>query len=140
MIDLTDLSNDYNFTDKSQNHQNLEIVDFHTVGFDPKHLQTKRSLSLKDCKYEQILAPKLCKCSSVEPLIPDMEYKQHLNNSESKDNRRNKLFKFFGLMVSLCSLILVATVIIFVFMNKSEGNTRIIITKLFCIVKIHIRI
>ena len=83
MIDLTEFSNDYDFTDKSQNHQNLDIMDFHTVDFDSKHLQTKRSQSLKDCKYEQILAPKLCKCSSVEPLIPDKENKQHLSNSEN---------------------------------------------------------
>ena len=130
MIDLTDLSNDYNSKDEFHNHQELDIVDHQTVSLDPKHLKTKRSLSLNDFKYEQMLAPKLCRFASVEPLIPDMEYKQHLSNSESKDNRRNKHLKYFGLMASLCSLILVATIITFVFMNKSEGNTRIIITKL----------
>ena len=130
-MNLTEHSNNNNITDKSHNDQDVDIVNYQTVSFDPKHLKTKRSLSLNVYKYEQMLAPKHGKFSSVEPLIPDMEYKQHSNNSESKDNRRNKLFKFFGLMVSLCSLILVATIIIFVITNKSEGNTRIFIIKLF---------
>ena len=129
MINLTDLLNDYNFKDKSDNRQNLDIVDHQTVSFDQKNLKAKRSLSFADCNYEQMLAPKLCKSSSVEPLIPDLEYKQHLSNTKNKDNRRNKLFKCFGLMVSLGSLILVATVTVLVIMNKSEGNTRIIIIK-----------
>ena len=130
MIDLTDLSNDYSFIDKSHNRQDLDIVNYQTVSFNPNHLKTKRSLSLNDCNDEQMLAPKLCKSSSVELLIPDMECKLHLSNSENKDNRRKKLFKCCGLIVSLCSLILVATVIVFVIINKSEGNTRIIMKKL----------
>ena len=63
MIDLTDLSNIYNSTDQFHDNRYLDIVDYNTVSFDQKHLKTKRSLSLNDCKYEQMIAPKLCKFS-----------------------------------------------------------------------------
>lgn len=129
MIDLTDSSNNNHITDKSHNDQNVDIVNYQTVSFDSKHLKTKRSLSLNVYKYEQMLAPKHGKFSSVEPLIPDMEFEQHLSHGKNKDFGTKKHFKSFGLVVSLCSLILLITVIFLVVMNKSEGNARIIMAK-----------
>ena len=122
MIDLTDNSNNEYITDKSHNDQNVDIVNYQTVSFDPKHLKTKRSLSLNVYKYEQLLAPRHDKFSSVERLIPDMEYNDCSSHDKNKDVRTSKLFKSFGLLVSLCSLILLSIVVFLVIMNKSQGN------------------
>ena len=128
-MNLTEHSNNNNITDKSHNDQDVDIVNYQTVSFDPKHLKTKRSLSLNVYKYEQLLAPKHGKFSSVEPLIPDMEYKNCSIPDKNKDVRTNKFIKSFGLVVSVCSLILLSIVVFLVIMNKSEGNARIIMIK-----------
>lgn len=126
MIDLTDSSNNNHFADKSDKEQNIDIVNYQTVSFDPKYQKTKRSLSLNVYKYEQMLTPKDGQFSSVESLISDMDYKQNSSYRRNTDMTTNKLFNSFGLVVSLFSLILLAAVVFVVMENKSEGNASII--------------
>ena len=126
MIELPDTANNNHLSNKAEKGQNIDIINYQTVSFDPKSHKTKRSLSLNIYKYEQMLGPKEDQSSSLESIASHMEHQQKYPHSNDSSFTTTKMFNSFGLVISLCSMIMMAILVYLVIENRSQGKTTLL--------------